>query len=298
MAEPPLERAKARALRLLERRDYSEAELAAKLAEKGEEPETAQAAARRMVELGFVNDESYAGAVVRHYAAKGFGRQRIREELRRRRVPRELWDAALEELDGQDETAERLLAALDTLETALRELNFSHNNLRAGNLRWSGGRFVPLRYHDAHFGPSGDGAAFESLREQVRRTADPMCVGDTEAVYTPHRRLTGHRWTSHVFEGLVCVEDDEGFGFVDTENNPVIRPQYTWAGDFREGRAEVETPSGMGLIDRQGRYVIPPEYEIVDYAPAESIVRVRKDGRWAEFDYLGRRLTEFGTNND
>ena len=31
---------------------------------------------------------------------------------------------------------------------------------------------------------SGDGAAFESLREQVRRTADPMCVGDTEAVYT------------------------------------------------------------------------------------------------------------------
>ena len=96
------------------------------------------------------------------------------------------------------EPAERLLAALDTLETALRELNFSHNNLRAGNLRWSGGRFVPLRYHDAHFGPSGDGAAFERLREQVRRTADPMCVGDSEAVYTPHRRLTGHRWTSHV----------------------------------------------------------------------------------------------------
>ena len=43
------------------------------------------------------------------------------------------------------EPAERLLAALDTLETTLRELNFSHNNLRAGNLRWSGGRFVPPR---------------------------------------------------------------------------------------------------------------------------------------------------------
>ena len=36
----------------------------------------------------------------------------------------------------------------------------------------------------------------------------------------------------------------------------------------------------------------------LDGAPAESVVRVRKDGRWAEFDYLGRRLTEFGTNND
>ena len=109
MAETPLERAKARALKLLVRRDYGEAELAAKLVEKGEEPEAAEQAAQRMVELGFVNDENYAGMVVRHYAAKGCGRQRIREELRRRRVPRELWDAALEELPDQTETLYRLL---------------------------------------------------------------------------------------------------------------------------------------------------------------------------------------------
>lgn len=194
--------------------------------------------------------------------------------------------------------ADRLLAALDALQAALRELDFSHNNLRADNLRWVNGRFVPLRYHDGHFGSPGDDAAFEALREQVRQNAGPMQVSDVEAAYTPQRRLTGHRWTSHVFEGLVCVEDESGFGFVDTNNNPVIPAQYLWAGDFREGRAEVETPSGMGLIDRKGRYVIPPEYEIVDYAPSESVVRVRKGGRWAEFDYLGRRLTEFGTNNE
>ena len=111
MAETPLERAKARALKLLEGRDYGRAELAAKLVEKGEEPEAAEQAAERMAELGFVNDENYAGMVVRHYAAKGFGRQRIREELRRRRLPRELWDAALEELPDQAETADRLLEA-------------------------------------------------------------------------------------------------------------------------------------------------------------------------------------------
>ena len=111
MAETPLERAKARALKLLEGRDYGRAELAAKLVEKGEEPEAAEQAAERMAELGFVNDGNYAGMVVRHYAAKGFGRQRIREELRRRRLPRELWDAALEELPDQAETADRLLEA-------------------------------------------------------------------------------------------------------------------------------------------------------------------------------------------
>ncbi|MFR5887444.1 MAG: regulatory protein RecX [Oscillospiraceae bacterium] len=124
MAETPLERAKARALRLLERRDYSKAELAAKLAEKGEEPEAAEQAAERMAELGFVNDENYAGMVVRHYAAKGCGRQRIREELRRRRVPRELWDAALEELPDQTETLYRLL------ETRLRGKDPEGDELR------------------------------------------------------------------------------------------------------------------------------------------------------------------------
>ena len=99
MAETPAERAKARALRLLEKRDYSEAELAAKLVEKGDDPDSARAAAARMAELGFVNDENYAAMVVRHYAAKGYGRARIREELRRRKLPRELWDAALDELE-------------------------------------------------------------------------------------------------------------------------------------------------------------------------------------------------------
>ena len=79
-----------------------------------------------------------------------------------------------------------------------------------------------------------------------------------------------------------------------TDNNPVIPSQFLWASDFHEGRAEVQTRTGMGLIDREGGYVIPPEYEIVDYDPAVSIVHVRHGGRWALFDYLGRRLTEFG----
>lgn len=109
MAEDPRERAKARALRLLEKRDYSKAELAAKLVEKGEDASDAEAVSERMAELGFVNDENYAGMVVRHYAAKGYGRARIREELRKRRVPRELWDAAFCELPEQADTVERLL---------------------------------------------------------------------------------------------------------------------------------------------------------------------------------------------
>lgn len=197
----------------------------------------------------------------------------------------------------RSEPAERLLAALDTLENELREAGVAHNNLKAENLRWSGGRLLPLRYHDAAFGAGhdADAAAFEALRERVAPCASaPLEMHDVAADYDAlPAELTGHLWASHTFEGLICVEDETGYGFVDTHNRTVIPARFRWAGDFREGRAEVETDTGMGLIDRTGAYILPPEYEIVDYDPAESRIRVRRDGKWATFDYTGRRLTPF-----
>ena len=105
------EAARKKALSLLERRDYGSAELAAKLVEKGASPSDAEAAVARMVEYGFVNDENYAAMVARHYAAKGCGPARIREELRRRRLDRELWDAALDAAPENSEAAYTLFAA-------------------------------------------------------------------------------------------------------------------------------------------------------------------------------------------
>lgn len=119
--------------------------------------------------------------------------------------------------------AERLAEALGELRDGLGKLGFSHNNLRPENLRWTGTRFVPLRYHDARFGtPGGDDAAFEALLERIRLSAGTETLSDAAASYTALPRFDGHRWVSHIFEGLVCVEDEGGYGFVDTENREVI----------------------------------------------------------------------------
>lgn len=105
------EETRKKALSLLERRDYGSEELCAKLVEKGAEPDEARAAVQYMVRVGFIDDERYAAMVVRHYAAKGYGVGRVREELRRRKLDRELWDAALAELPEPDETVDALLRA-------------------------------------------------------------------------------------------------------------------------------------------------------------------------------------------
>lgn len=71
--------------------------------------EAAEAVADRMTELGLLDDEEYARAVVRHYAGKGFGVRRIRDELYRRGVPRRFWDGALSELETEDGTLDKLV---------------------------------------------------------------------------------------------------------------------------------------------------------------------------------------------
>ena len=103
--------ARERALTLISRRQMSAKELREKLRQKGVDPETAVWCAGWLAERGLLDEEAYAAAVVRHYAAKGFGAGKVRAELARRGVPRELADAALEAMPEGDDRLDRLIAA-------------------------------------------------------------------------------------------------------------------------------------------------------------------------------------------
>jgi regulatory protein len=69
----------------------------------------AEQVADRLEELGLLNDREYAQTVARHYAAKGYGERKLREELYRRGVPREHWDEALEGVETTDDTLDKLV---------------------------------------------------------------------------------------------------------------------------------------------------------------------------------------------
>lgn len=90
MGEPSL---RERALRHLARRDHSRAELARKLAAHGDADEIA-AVIERMGDLGLQSDTRYAEAFVRGKAGR-FGASRLRSELARRGIERELIDEAI-----------------------------------------------------------------------------------------------------------------------------------------------------------------------------------------------------------
>ena len=132
---------RARGAQLASSRMLSKKELADRLVRKGVAQEEAAETADWLEDLGAVNDAAYAGVVVRHYAAMGYGAGRVRQELFRRGVPRELWDATMEQLPPPEEAVERFIRiklkgiTLDRvtakkLSDALLRRGFSWNDIR------------------------------------------------------------------------------------------------------------------------------------------------------------------------
>ena len=99
-----------KAVSLLNYRAHSRKELADKLKQKtGCGDAELNEVLDRLEELGFLNDRSYAAAVVRSCARKGYGAQRALTELSRRGIPKELREEALAEMPEDVGALERLI---------------------------------------------------------------------------------------------------------------------------------------------------------------------------------------------
>lgn len=138
---------KGKALEILSRRPLSAKELNDKLIQKGADPKSAAACVRWLLDQRLLDDESYAAAVARHYAATGYGPGRIRQELSRRGVPRDYWDEALGQRPDNTEKIDKLIAArlhdpedrdeVRKVTAALFRRGFGWDEIRAALARFS-----------------------------------------------------------------------------------------------------------------------------------------------------------------
>lgn len=129
---------KEKALSLLARKPQSRKELERKLGEWETSEQEAQAICDRLEELGYLNDASYAAMVARHYSAKGYGERKLRDELYRRGISRELWDEALEQSYDPAQAIDDFLAKkLSGREPDRQELKKVSDALARRGYRWS-----------------------------------------------------------------------------------------------------------------------------------------------------------------
>ena len=98
------EQAKDKALRLIEFRSHSEKELRDKLKHAGAEEEDIDAVAEFLLHYHFLDDRSYAWRLAQDLKKlKKFGNQRIIQELRRKGISAEDIEAAVSELQDEEE---------------------------------------------------------------------------------------------------------------------------------------------------------------------------------------------------
>lgn len=102
-----VERGVAAMLRATSLRPLTAAEVADKLRASGLDDEQVAVAAARLAAVGAVDDRAFASAWVGDRGLRrGYGAARLRQELRRRRVPEPVLEEALAQLDSRDEAAE------------------------------------------------------------------------------------------------------------------------------------------------------------------------------------------------
>ena len=109
--------------------------------------EEAEGVADWLESLGLLNDEEYAKSLVRHYAAKGYGPYKLRDELYRRGIPKPYWEDALQEAEDPAEIIDALLRrrlgggaadqkALKRASDALARRGYSWGDIHAGLRRY------------------------------------------------------------------------------------------------------------------------------------------------------------------
>ena len=106
--------AKMRAVRIVSASSVSCRDLEQRLKRKGETEEDARQAVAWMEDLHLLDDRNTAEQVVHSCIRKGYGKSRAKQVLFEKRIPRELWEEALEDYpDQMDKIMDFLRSRLD-----------------------------------------------------------------------------------------------------------------------------------------------------------------------------------------
>ncbi len=99
------------AANVLTYKNRSAAALYDRLLEKEIAEEDAAYAVARLMELGFLNDETYGRHVVEQCRAKGWGRSRIAQELKKKQLEPDMVMLLLEDFEPDYEKMQKMIAA-------------------------------------------------------------------------------------------------------------------------------------------------------------------------------------------
>lgn len=76
-------------------------------------------------------------------------------------------------------------------------------------------------------------------------------------------------------------------GYIDSEGNEVIEPQFVWAGAFVNGVAVVKKDNLYGVINKEGEWVVEPKFQSTLGEFSDFKLGVKFEGKWGFIDTRG-----------
>lgn len=90
-------------------------------------------------------------------------------------------------------------------------------------------------------------------------------------------------------EGLACARLDDLYGFIDKKGEFVIKPQFPYPNSFAYGLAGVPLgDNGWGFIDKKGKVAIEPQFAWIYGGFRHGLAEVALNGKQAYVDKKGR----------
>lgn len=90
-------------LRIVARRDYSVTEVREKLIKKGFDPGHVEDSIRKLIDYGYLDDRELAKTLTRiKFHTAGYGRRKIRQYLRRRKIPENIIESEMGDSVSRD----------------------------------------------------------------------------------------------------------------------------------------------------------------------------------------------------
>ena len=140
--------AKQRAVKIISAAGVSKEELRRRLTQKGEKEEDAEEAVQWLSELQLLDDAKTAEQIVRSAIHKGYGEARIKQILFEKRIPKEYWQQALQEIPAMDDAIDQFLRQrlrgclpdqkeIKRMTDALLRRGHSWQDIRAGLKRYN-----------------------------------------------------------------------------------------------------------------------------------------------------------------
>lgn len=129
--------AKDRAVRIVSSTNISKKQLAMRLMQKGESAEDSEKAIAWLESLNFLDDRRSGEMIVRSALNKGYGEHRIRQILREKQIPQELWEELLSDLPDMSSSVDKLLRQKIKNADDKKEIQRAVNTLMRHGHSWS-----------------------------------------------------------------------------------------------------------------------------------------------------------------